>query len=340
MSIQSPSSKHFFYELTPDRILNAVEACGFRCTGRCLALNSMENRVYEVEIEVDNPEKLKSRHDAFRVVKFYRPGRWSKEQILEEHQFLEDATEAELPVVAPLKFSDGTTLQSMKDIAIWFAVFPKVGGRINDEFNKTELQMLGRLLGRLHNVGAAKKAPHRMQLTPTTYGRASLALLEEKGILPKNLGSRYRDLVNFICDWSDPHFKNLATQRIHGDCHIGNCLWNASGCFLVDFDDMLNGPCVQDFWLLVPGRDELAKENREIMIEAYQTMRPFNRETLRLIEPLRALRMIHFCAWIAKRWEDPSFQRVFVEFGSEKYWNEQVIALSEISDILRGAEVW
>jgi len=329
----------FFYDLTPEHVLQAVEAVGVRCTGRALALNSMENRVYEVEIEVPDLEKLASRHEAFRVVKFYRPGRWTKEQILEEHQFLADAIEAELPVVAPLAFADGSTLQQMAGVGIWYAVFPKVGGRINDEFNRADLIRLGRLLARLHTVGAGRESEHRISLNPNSYGRENLKYLTESGVIPNTYQSRYSDLVNFICDWSDPFFKKIPTQRIHGDCHIGNIIWNTQGCFLVDFDDMVRGACVQDLWLLVPGRDKYAQDNLEILLEGYESMRPFDRSTLRIIEPLRALRMIHFSAWIARRWEDPSFKRVFVDFGTERYWGEQVVSLNEVTEILRGAEL-
>lgn len=329
----------FFYALTPEKILESVETLGFRCTGRCLALNSMENRVYEVEIEVDDPASLTSRHDAFRVVKFYRPGRWTREQIMEEHEFLADAVAAELPVVAPLTFDDGSTLKQVPDSGILFAVFQKIGGRVLDEFTKDHLSRLGRLIGRLHGIGSSKQFRHRMKLSPTTYGRENLQFLVGHERLLPAFRPRFEQLVNRICDVTEPWFNAAATQRIHGDCHVGNILWNDSGCLLVDFDDAVIGPCVQDVWLLVPGRDEDAQQKRETFLTAYESMRKFDRTSLRLIEPLRALRMVHFSAWIAKRWQDPSFQRVFVDFGSERYWNEQVGALMEIVEILENGGV-
>ena len=330
-----PNATENFFELTPERILTAVEQIGLRCTGRCLALNSMENRVYEVEIVLK--EEPDSRYDAFRVVKFYRPGRWSEEQILEEHRFLAELAEDDLPVVAPLPFPDGSTLKKIEELGILFCVFPKVGGRNLDEPSREQLEILGRLLARLHVVGACSQAPSRMELTPQTYGRANLEYLLGSNCLLPNFRSRYQDIVERLLSICEPWFAGVPSQRLHGDCHLGNMLWRQDGPLLVDFDDMLRGPCVQDLWLMVPGRDEDALARREVMVAAYEQMRRFDRETLRLIEPLRALRIIHFSAWIARRWEDPSFKRVFVDFGGERYWSEQIVALDECLNMLYGA---
>ena len=326
----------YFYELTPDRILDAVEACGLRCTGRCLALNSMENRVYQVEVEVD--ETGGGLGNRFRVVKFYRPGRWNEEQILEEHQFLRDLAEHEIPVVPPVALSGGRTLARVGDLNIWCAVFPRVGGRIPEEPDRDQLEQLGRLIARVHAVGAERQAPHRVRLDPQSYGLDDLASLLEADVVPPGLRDRYRMVVERLCEITALWFERSAYQRIHGDCHLGNVLWGRDGAFLVDFDDMVRGPCVQDLWLLVPGRDEAARQQREILLSAYEQLRELDRASLRLIEPLRALRIVHFSAWIARRWSDPAFPRVFPDFGSERYWSEELSTLQELLGLIQDGE--
>ncbi len=322
----------FFLELTPDKILNAVESAGFICTGRTLQLNSMENRVYEVEIEVTG--EVKSVSERYKIVKFYRPGRWSKEQISEEHQFLLDLIDYDIPVIAPIKFPDGDTINKLPEIDLFFSIFPKAGGRIPDELNDDQLIRVGRLLARLHNVGATKQAEHRISLDTETYGFNNLDYLLDADVLPDVIRDSYTDIVESICNITCPWFDEADVQRIHGDCHLGNLIWSDSGLLLVDFDDMVTGPCVQDIWLLVPGRDDYAKEKLSIILKGYEEMRNFDRSTLRLIEPLRALRMVHFNAWISKRWQDQAFPRAFPEFGTEKYWQEQHQALHEQLEII------
>ncbi|MCM2279448.1 MAG: serine/threonine protein kinase [Oligoflexia bacterium] len=319
----------FFFELTPDRVLRAVEAAGFACTGRCTALNSFENRVYDVELEEPR---------ARRVAKFYRPGRWSREQILEEHRFLLDLVEAEIPAIAPLAFSDGETLKFSPSGAdgqgIWYALFPKVGGRSPDELTDEQLVRIGRLLGRIHNVGAARPAAHRLRISPSTYGRENLRWLVAGNWLPVELATRYRLAVERICELAEPLFAAAPTHRIHGDCHFGNLLWNPEGPFFLDFDDMLVGPAVQDLWLLVPGRDEEALRRRELLLSGYEEMRAFDRSTLRLVEALRALRIVHYSAWIARRWGDPAFPAAFPEFGSYRYWADESVELHDLVERL------
>jgi Ser/Thr protein kinase RdoA (MazF antagonist) len=326
----------FFYDLTPDRILSAVEAWGLRPTGRCLALASMENRVYQVEIELDEPPRTPN--DAFRVIKFYRPGRWSEEQILEEHRFLLDLVDADLPVVAPLELAGGSTLARVPDVAMFAAVFPRKGGRAPDELADEDVDRLGRLLARLHGVGAMRTAKARLRLDIESYARPDLAYLVESGRLPPSVCDAYRMVFETICELAGPWLAVAGAQRIHGDCHRGNVLWGSQGPMLVDFDDMVVGPCVQDLWLLVPGRDEDALRRRRRMVDAYEQMRDFDRTQLRLVEPLRAMRVVHFSAWIARRWEDPAFSRVFPDFGSERYWFEELTTLREIhAMIVEGA---
>jgi Ser/Thr protein kinase RdoA (MazF antagonist) len=317
----------FFYELTPDRILDAVEAAGLRPTGRCYALNSMENRVYDVEIEIDGAARTPS--DRFRVIKFYRPGRWTNDQILAEHEFLEELDEHELPVVPPINMEVGSTLAAIEDTGLRYAIWPRIGGRIADELDDEKLRRLGRLMARVHNIGEVGVADERIRLDVDSYGRDNLAYLLDHDVLPADVRDAYRSLVEQLCDTVEPWFEGVACQRIHGDCHIGNVLWRDDDPYLVDFDDMVRGPCVQDLWLIVPGRDTVAVRDRETFLEAYEELRGFDRSTLRLVEPLRALRYIHFTAWIARRQDDPAFQRVFSDFGSERYWFEQISGLRE-----------
>ena len=326
----------FFYEVTPEKILQAVESLGYRCTGRCLQLNSMENRVYEVEVDVEDESLPLNDRERFRIVKFYRPGRWSREQILEEHQFLFDLIEAEIPVVCPLKSESGESLFQAPDSEIVFALFSKAGGRSPDELDDAQTLQVGRLLGRLHNVGALRSAEHRLVLSPYDFSYPSLDYLLDGDFLPPFLAEQYADVVEEIVEASAPLFEEVPMQRIHGDAHLGNLLWGADGPFWVDFDDMLTGPCVQDLWLVIPGRDSWAQAKLKILLEGYEQFRPFPRKTLALIEPLRAMRILHFSAWIAKRWEDPAFQKTFVLFGTEKYWQEQLSTLKEQREIILG----
>jgi len=323
----------FFYELSPEHILDAVEKEGLPTTGRCLQLNSMENRVYEVELDLDDLPTTSS--ERYRIAKFYRPGRWSNEQILEEHEFLLQLRELELPVVAPIIFKDNSTLQKIEANGSRFALFHKIGGRSPDELNEEQLQQVGRLLGRLHRIGETKEATHRLQLTPEIYGYHNLDFMLEAEILPEPIESRYQQLVEQICEIAEPWFEATPVHRIHGDCHLGNLLWNANGLMLVDFDDMVVGPAVQDFWMLIQGRDEYARAKLDTLLHGYSQMHEFDRSTLRLIEPLRALRMVHISAWIARRYGDPSFKRAFPDFGSDRYWQEELSALSEQLELLQ-----
>lgn len=329
----------FFFKLTPDRVLDAVESIGLPTTGRCFALGSMENRVYEVELEIDDPSTLKSPSERFRIAKFYRPGRWTKEQILEEHEFLLELQKQEIPVICPIPFQDGSTLKSIEN-DIHFCIFPKCGGRAPDELSDEQLTRLGRLLARIHSVGAVHPSKHRIQIDPQTYALKSLEFLKKGNFIPDDYLKTYEDLVLRICEKSQPWFNEAAIQRIHGDCHFGNQLWNDQGPFFLDFDDFVMGPPIQDLWLLIPGRDEEAKRQFQVLLSAYEQMKTFDHRTLKLIEPLRALRFIHFSAWMAKRWEDPIFPRNFPQFGTSLYWQEQVQDLREILALIHSENPW
>lgn len=333
MTTHDSDTAQAFFELTPEKVLAAVERLGVRCSGRILALNSMENRVYEVELDMELGPRA-AKWDAFRVIKLYRPGRWSGEQILEEHQLLLEAAAAELPVVVPLTFASGATLETLPGTAIHYAVFPKVGGRILDELSDEELEQIGRLIARLHSVGAVHPFRHRMALTVKSYGYDNLEYLRQHRLIPASVEAHFLRTAERIFSVTEPWFSDVAQQRIHGDCHLGNILWLWGKCSVVDFDDSLMGPPVQDLWLLTPGRDEDSLRRQEVLVRGYAGMRPFDYTSLRLREPLRALRMVHFTTWIAKRFEDPAFKQVFVDYGTERYWREQLVALQEVGECL------
>jgi Ser/Thr protein kinase RdoA (MazF antagonist) len=339
-SVWGDTETQFFYDLTPGRILDAVESStGLRCTGRALALNSMENRVYEIELDLD--ERPKNPSERFLIAKFYRPGRWTRDQILEEHQYLAELAELEIPVVAPRPFIDGSTLHQLPDGGLYYALFPKIGGRSPDELSESEIAQVGRLLGRMHNVGAAKPAQHRLKLTPETYGTANLQHLLAAGIVPRDVEKEYAQVIQDIVQLTSPWFQATTSHRIHGDCHRGNLLMGRTSAdgngtlFFVDFDDMVTGPAVQDLWLLIPSRDEQSVRLLNAMLEGYESMRSFDWSTLRLMEALRALRFIHFSAWIGRRWQDPAFPRAFPEFNSPRYWREQLTDLREQWELLQ-----
>ena len=311
-----------FFSLTPDRVLDAVEIGGLRCTGRCIPLRAFENRVYEIELE--DERRL--------VVKFYRPGRWSRETILDEHAFLRELAEAELPAVPPMDLGTGTTLAEIH--GIYYAAFTRVRGRTLQEGDDELLRQIGRLIGRMHAVGAAHDAPHRPRLTVDLYAREPLDVILAGKFISEPLAGRYRDLALKIADAVAAPLARARTQRIHGDLHWGNVLWGADGPILVDFDDCLVGPPVQDLWLLARGDSEEVRKAREQLIEGYELFREFDRGTLALCEPLRALRIIHMSGWIARRWDDPSFQAAFPAFRTDNYWMAEYEALFQIFESL------
>lgn len=307
-----------FFALTPHKVLEAVEKAGYACNPLCYPLNSFENRVYEVELE-----------DRTRIVaKFYRPGRWSTAQILEEHQFLRDLEEAEVPVCPPLKLPNGGTLDEIDGTA--YCLFPRKGGRAPDEPDDELLLRLGMLTARIHNVGSSRKAEHRLRLNGDEFIRKNVAVFREKNALPPRLASRYERAAEYIQKSVDMYLATTEVHRIHGDLHHGNLLLRDDVLCVIDFDDMVIGPAVQDFWLLVPGRDVESRMQREVFLEGYTQLRSFDRRSLALIEPLRGLRRIHYSAWITKRWHDPIFPRTFPQFGTEAYWDEETRDLEEI----------
>ena len=311
-----------FFNLTPETILDAIDAIGFKTTGRCLPLNSIENRVYEVEIDRPDSE-IKSVSDQFIVTKFYRPGRWSKEQILDEHEFMLDLVEAEVPVIPPIKIN-GETLFELEGGKLFYCVYEKRGGRNPEEMNEEQLEIMGRSLARIHSVGALKESRHRINLSPETYGEANLAFLESTDFLFNDIREGYTQITKQIITESKDLFKGVKTQRIHGDFHKGNIILRGDESYFVDFDDMVTGPVVQDVWPVCTGDDEQSLSDRAVFLEAYDSIRSFPYEQIKLIPCLRALRLIHFSAWIAKRWDDPSFKHTFSYFESPNYWYGQM----------------
>jgi Ser/Thr protein kinase RdoA (MazF antagonist) len=311
----------FFYTLTPEAVLDSVESAlgnGTRATGRCLVLNSLENRVFDVELE-----------DGGHVIgKFYRPGRWDRAALLDEHQFLHDLQAAEVPAIAPLALADGSTLAQTVD-GIYFALFPKVRGRSLQELSPSQLQQVGRFLARLHNVGESGTAPHRLQLTVEDFAEPALATLLATDAIDIQVRSRYERAARAILRLTAPLLRDQPRLRIHGDCHLANLLFHQDAPLFLDFDDMLRGPAVQDVWMIVRGRDAEAQEQRALLLAGYRELRSFDMATLRLVEPLRALRMLHFSAWISRRWADPIFPRMFPDFMTYRYWSEEATALEE-----------
>lgn len=315
-----------FFSLTPDWVLRAVEASGLRPTGHVTALVCLENRVYDLRLE----------DDSHVVAKFYRPGRWSREAVEEEHLFLEDLRAAEIPVCVPLPFADGRTVHAVEDIL--YAVWPRTGGRSPDELADEALPVLGRLLARIHNVGATRDAPHRPRLGPGSAVLEPLEVLLEGGFVPRAWQRSYREAAEQVAALTRRALEGVPHHRIHADCHRGNLLRGDAGWFFLDFDDCAVGPAMQDVWMLVPGRDAEAERQRARLLDAYREFREFDPRWLELVEPLRGCRFVRYAAWIARRWEDPAFRSTFPHFGSDEYWERETRDLAhQVERVERGA---
>lgn len=326
--------KDSFDKLDSNEILQALDIArgtlhdSFkRCTGRLMALNSVENRVYAFDTE-DRQEF---------VCKFYRPNRWKAEQLREEHSFLEELNRNEVPVISPLplenSLSDCKTL-SQTPSGIYYCIFPKVRGRLKDELNQTELEVLARLLARLHITGEQGSFQHRLRMNVDTWIWDSVDELEERGFSDSPMGERYLQLIDESAEMIGLKLDELPSQRVHGDCHCGNVLWNENGPFFTDFDDCITAAPVQDLWMILRGRGLEEEKRRESFLSAYEQIHHFDRPTLGAIEALRALRMIHYNGWIARRWKDPSFPRLFPLFAEPQWWQEEIQALNECLDAL------
>ncbi len=308
-----------FAELDPDRILEAVEALGFVCDGRVLALNSYENRVYRIGRENDKP----------MVVKFYRPERWTDEAIREEHSFSAELVAADISVVAPLMINEQTLHH---DEALRFALFPMQGGHAPEPGDKETLIHIGRALGRLHSVGASKNFNHREKLGIKNKAEQPVHYLLEAHWLPPALEDNFIALCEQLIDQIENAWQradNFETLRLHGDCHPGNLLWRDDTVHFVDLDDALTGPAMQDLWMLLNGSRETRAQQLGWLLEGYEVFRKFNRAELHLIEALRAMRIIHYHAWIARRWHDPAFPAAFPWFESSRHWEGVITQLQE-----------
>ena len=309
---------HPYENLTPDCILDALEEVGFKPSGSLLALNSYENRVYQVALE----------DDSFVIAKFYRPARWSDDAILEEHAFSQELTQHEIPIVAPLDIK-GKTLFEFNHFR--FAVFPRQGGRTPELEQPETLKQLGRFLGRLHAVGARQPFADRPRLTVHNFGYDSLTFLLQNDFISPEVRTNYQQAAEEALDLVSNQFEAVLPRniRLHGDCHPGNLLWTDNGPHFVDLDDCRMGPAVQDLWMLLSGsNDEMSLQFRSIL-EGYETFFEFDLAELTLIEALRTLRLLHYSAWLARRWDDPAFPQHFPWFDSPRYWEDQMITLRE-----------
>lgn len=312
-----------FSALTPDCILSALEGLGIPCDGRLLALNSYENRVWQVGVDADDPAAR------FCVAKFYRPGRWSEAAILEEHGFLAELTEEDLPVVPPLTLA-GRTLHRSGVYPV--AVFPRRGGRAPELDDPDCLRWMGRLLGRIHQVGRRHPHAHRLHLDPVRFGEEPRAFVLAGSWVPPELLDAYASVSEQALEAVRQCFERaggVSVIRLHGDCHAGNVLWTDAGPHFVDFDDTLNGPAIQDLWMLLSGDEHAMARQLDTVLEGYECFARLDPRELHLVEALRTLRLLHYSAWLARRWADPAFPAAFPWFASPRYWQDQILALRE-----------
>ncbi len=312
-------NRHPYDNLTPDRVIDAIEATGYRSDARLLALNSYENRVYQVGLEDAEP----------LVAKFYRPGRWSDEQILEEHAFGRELQDAEISVVAPLPAANGRTLHEFEGFR--FALFPRRGGHPPELDNLDNLLVLGRTLGRIHGVGRAERFATRLTLSVEGMLLQSREFLLE-GFIPADLVPAYESLTRDLADRVATLYAEVRPDdmiRLHGDCHVGNILWRDDTAHFVDLDDCCNGPAVQDLWMFLNGERHERELQLAELIEGYSEFCDFEPRQLRWVEALRTMRLIHYAAWLARRWDDPAFPRSFTWFNTERYWADHILELRE-----------
>ncbi len=316
--------------LTPDCVLDALESIGLRGDGRLLALNSFENRVYQIwlesQTEAESPAPIV-------VAKFYRPQRWSDAQILEEHEFVRELAEREIQVVAPLVV-DGRTLHRFGDYR--FALYPKRGGRAPDLESRETFEWIGRFIGRIHAVGALVPFRERPTLDLASFGTEPRDFLLASGFVPADLAPAWESVMAQALDGvrrCHERAGTLAYLRLHGDCHAGNVLWTdstqAHGPHFVDFDDARMGPAMQDLWMLLSGdRASMTRQLADVLA-GYQAFHAFDRRELQIVEALRTLRLIHYSAWIARRWDDPAFPAAFPWFNTQRYWQDRILELRE-----------
>ncbi len=311
-----------FAALTPDAVMDLAErASGRRASGICRPLTSYINRVYEIGLE----------DGGFLVAKFYRPGRWTRAALQDEHDFLLELAAAEVPAVAPLADEAGRTLH--EETGLFFALFPRMGGRPCDEPSRAEWLQIGRLIGRIHQVGAHKAAENRLAFDPRKSSRAHLDFLRDSKAIPREVEGRYLEAAQRLLDRIAPLFAGVATQRLHGDLHRMNLLWRPDEGFLaIDFDDMGTGPAIQDLWMLLPDRLPAARPEFELLLEGYDTFAEYDDAQTRLIEPLRAMRYLHYAAWCARQKADGGRGLLNAEWGTADFWRR------ELADLQRQAQ--
>jgi Ser/Thr protein kinase RdoA (MazF antagonist) len=308
-----------YSELSPETVLDAIEAVGYHCDGRVLALNSYENRVYQIGIEEGAP----------LVAKFYRPARWSDAAIREEHAFAGELAAQEIPVVAPL-LRDGVSLHVHRGFR--YAVFPRRGGRWPELGTREEREWVGRFLGRIHAVGRAARFAERASLSMEDLGRKARDFVLDGDWMPDYLADKYADLTDELLDEVEARaggWGGAAVGRILGDCHRGNILWTDQGPHFVDLDDCVTGPAIQDLWMLLAGGQQEMRSELADLLRGYEQFQRFDRAEIALIEPLRALRMIHYSAWLARRWHDPAFPQAFPWFAEPRYWEQHYRSLED-----------
>ncbi len=320
-----------FSGLSPDAILNALESIGLRGDGRLLALNSYENRVYQVGMEDGLP----------LVAKFYRPERWSDTAIREEHAFVQELAEREIPVVPALALDGGRTLHHFGGFR--FAVFPRQGGRAPELEKPATLEWMGRFLGRIHAIGALRPFEHRPALDVASFGEAPRDYLLTHDFIPADLREAWHSAIDLALEGVRRCFERagkVASLRLHGDCHASNVLWTDSGPHFVDFDDSRMGPAVQDLWMLLSGeRAEMARQFAEVLA-GYEDFCDFDTRELHLVEALRTLRLIHYAAWLARRWDDPAFPIAFPWFNTQRYWQDRILELREQIALMDEGPLW
>ena len=313
-----------YERLTPECILDAVESCGHRCDGRLTALNSYENRVYQVGLE----------DGVALVAKFYRPQRWSDEAILEEHAFALELAAREIPVVAPIAAA-GNTLH--EHAGFRFALYPRRGGRSPELEDPATLARLGRFIGRIHGVGAAVRFRQRPALDMESFGREPSRFLLEGSFVPGDLVAAYRSVVDDVLERVARCYERAGAVRairLHGDCHAGNILWTDEGAHFVDLDDARMGPAMQDLWMCLSGERDAMEAQLGALMAGYREFMDFNADELWLIEALRTLRVIHYAGWLARRWDDPAFPANFPFFNTQRYWQDHILTLREQAAVL------
>ena len=308
--------------LTPDAVLDALASAGFAGDGRLLALNSYENRVYQVWLDdAGGPASV--------VAKFYRPGRWSDGQILEEHAFAGELAEREIPVVAPLSAGGRTLLESG---GFRFAVYPRRGGRTPELEDPDTLEGMGRFIGRIHAVGAARAFVERPALDIDAFGREPRDWLLASGFVPADLLEAWKSAARLALDGAERCYERageVRALRLHGDCHASNVLWTDDGPHFVDFDDCRTGPAIQDLWMLLSGDRASMTRQLSDLLSGYEDFAEFDPRELHLLEALRTLRLLHYSAWLARRWDDPAFPAAFPWFNTQRYWQDRILELKE-----------